>query len=202
MAKPNRPQLDGKGVAGSFKNLGAAAQYATQVGASTLGSLGKGGGKITGGVARSAGGLVGSLNNAAASVITAMPRVSFVLAIYAAVKGGMHLWRKRQDKKAEEAAVVQVDTPPQPSVAQGGQGYAASMPQQEMGMPMQYGAPLPSHLTPEQQALLGELQALEAQQHPAMGQGQGNLRQDWARQISTQRQQQSLVGAGKGTQHR
>lgn len=194
MANQNKPNLDRPGLGGSLGNLAEAVGFIAKTGAGSLGGIMKGGAKVTGGTAKGAGGLVGGVITKVSQGMARVPNLTFLVGLYAAAKGVQHLWRKHKEKKAADAAVVQVETPPQPATMQQGQGdvYAGAGQGPMMQHPGGPSMPASSQLTAEQQEFLLEMQRAAPQHSAAAVPPQGQLREDWVEQINNRRQQPSM----------
>lgn len=176
----------GKGVT----EMGKAAAGVAMTGVSLAGSAGRTGGSMLNGAA----GFAGRMLSGVAGFATKHPKVTFLVGLYAGLKGVQHVVHKQKEKKAAAEAMGQAGAPqaqsydPQsftPPVVQTN-APAPQMPQQAP----QQASGIPAE---QAEALRQMLQAQNGPEAPAPAAPQPQGR--WAQQIEQERQQQ-----GQGSQ--
>lgn len=173
MANQNTNPGGFKKLTDSVGNLLGAAGTVASTGAKLTGGTARGSAGIAGRVASGSAGLLGGVINTVANTARRYPKISFAVAIYAAFKGVQGILRRNKENKE---TLAQNGIEPMAQT----QSYDPRAYDQAQGMPGQF--------SPEQEALLREMQqqaatqpVAPAQQHAAQGK--------WADQISRERQQ-------------
>lgn len=165
----------GKGVA----DIAKAATGAAVTGATALGSAGRSGGNMLSGAA----GLAGRTLSGAAGFMKRHPKVTFVVGLYAALKGVSSIVNKHKQNKAAAEAVAEASPTPQ-SASYDPQAFvpAEQAPAAPSAAPQQASPEIPAE---QMDALRQMLQAQSQASAPAPEQQQTN----WAQQIDQERQQ-------------
>lgn len=184
MANPNGNPSGFKKLADSLGNLLGAAGTVASTGAKSMGGAAQGSAGAAGRATSGAAGLVGTVVNTVANTARRFPKLSFVVGIYAGVKGIQHLVRKGKEKKE---AALQAEMPPQQQM---GESYDPRGFEQQYGQ-AQGGAQIPQQLSPEQEAFVRQMQQEAAMQQsaPAAAAQQPAAQGKWADQIAKERAQ-------------
>lgn len=187
MANQNQNPSGIQKLAGSVTNLAGAVGTVVSTGAKATGGVAQGGAGIAGRAAGGSAGLLGGIINTVANTARRFPKISFLVATYASIKGVQHVLRKNKEKKEVAAQQEGQVTAP---------GAAGNL--DPRTFEQQYGQSAASSvgdaLSPEQQAFIRELQheaALQQQGGAAVAEqdAAAGAEKKWAAQIASEREQ-------------